>query len=183
LRLGGDGPEGARAKPISPRYGDAGLSAFVFYAVLVAGSVGALSEVAGELMRAAGATERLMKLLSTRPAVTAPEHPVPLPNPPIGRVTFRQLSFAYPSRPDAPVLESFELAIAPGETVALAGPSGAGKSTLMQLLLRFYDPQADHIELEVVDLRNADLREVRGRIAMVPQEPVIFGKSARENIA
>ena len=159
------------------------LSAFVFFAVLVAGSVGALSEVAGELMRAAGATERLMELLSTRPAIAPPLHPVALPEPATGRVAFRGVSFCYPSRSDQPVLREFDLEISPGETVALVGPSGAGKSTVMQLLLRFYDPQQGCIELDGVALAAADPAEVRRRIAVVPQEPVLFGASARENIA
>ncbi len=159
------------------------LSAFVFFAVLVAGSVGALSEVAGELMRAAGATERLLELLATRPAVAAPQRPVALPEPATGRVAFKGVSFCYPSRPDQTVLRSLDLQIAPGETVALVGPSGAGKSTVMQLLLRFYDPQEGHIELDGVDLRSADPAALRQRMAVVPQEPVIFGTSARENIA
>jgi ATP-binding cassette subfamily B protein len=159
------------------------LSAFVFFAVLVAGSVGALSEVAGELMRAAGATERLLALLATRPTVQAPRTPLPLPEPPIGRVAFRAVSFSYPSRPQQPVLRHFDLRVEPGETVALVGPSGAGKSTLMQLLLRFYDPEDGRIELDDVDLRRADPGEVRRRLAVVPQEPVIFGASVRENIA
>jgi len=159
------------------------LSAFVFFAVLVAGSVGALSEVAGELMRAAGATERLLALLTTRPAVKAPENPVALPEPALGRVTFHSVSFRYPSRPEQEVLHRFDLRIEPGETVALVGPSGAGKSTLMQLLLRFYDPQQGSIELDGVDLRLAEPGEIRQRLAVVPQDPVIFGASARENIA
>ncbi len=159
------------------------LSAFVFFAVLVAGSVGALSEVAGELMRAAGATERLLALLATRPAVKAPAMPIPLPEPAIGQVAFKAVSFSYPSRPGQAVLHQFDLRIQPGETVALVGPSGAGKSTLMQLLLRFYDPQQGSIELDGVDLRQAEPGEIRRRLAVVPQEPVIFGASVRENIA
>jgi ATP-binding cassette subfamily B protein len=159
------------------------LSAFVFFAVLVAGSVGALSEVAGELMRAAGATERLLALLNTRPGIEAPADPTPLPEPPVGRVVFDKVSFSYPSRPDQPVLRDFDLRIDPGETVALVGPSGAGKSTLMQLLLRFYDPQDGQILLDGVELRRADPGEIRRRMAVVPQEPVIFGTSVRENIA
>lgn len=158
------------------------LSAFVFFAVLVAGSVGALSEVAGELMRAAGATERLLALLATRPTVKVPETPVPLPEPALGRVAFNEVSFSYPSRPEQAVLQQFDLRIEPGETVALVGPSGAGKSTLMQLLLRFYDPQHGSIELDGVDLRRAEPGEIRRRLAVVPQEPVIFGASVRENI-
>ena len=158
------------------------LSAFVFFAVLVAGSVGALSEVAGELMRAAGATERLMALLATRPALPMADPPVALPSPPVGRIAFRDVAFSYPSRPDEPVLDGFHLAVEPGETVALVGPSGAGKSTVMQLLLRYYDPQQGAVMLDGVDLRAASLDAVRGRIAIVPQDPVIFGATARENI-
>jgi ATP-binding cassette subfamily B protein len=158
------------------------LSAFVFFAVLVAGSVGALSEVVGELMRAAGATERLLALLATAPAVEVPDQPVPLPRPPLGRITFRSVSFSYPSRPQQPVLQQFDLDVEAGETIALVGPSGAGKSTLMQLLLRFYDPQHGHIELDGVDLRLADPGDIRQRLAVVPQDPVIFGASVRENI-
>ena len=159
------------------------LSAFVFFAVLVAGSIGALSEVAGELMRAAGATERLMELLATSPSVVVAETPVALPVPAIGRVAFKQVGFSYPSRPGQRVIDALDLVVEPGETVALVGPSGAGKSTLLQLLLRYYDPQQGRVELDGVDLRLADLDEVRRRIAVVPQEPVIFGASARENIA
>ncbi len=159
------------------------LSAFVFFAVLVAGSVGALSEVAGELLRAAGATERLLELLATRPAVAAPRHPVALPEPAVGRVAFERVFFHYPSRPDLAVLQGLDLEIEPGQTVALVGPSGAGKSTVMQLLLRFYDPQQGLIRLDGVDLRKADPAALRRRIAVVAQEPVIFGTSARENIA
>jgi ATP-binding cassette subfamily B protein len=159
------------------------LSAFVFFAVLVAGSVGALSEVAGELMRAAGATERLLALLNTRPRIAPPADPTPLPEPPVGRVVFDRVAFSYPSRPDQPVLRDFDLCVEPGETVALVGPSGAGKSTLMQLLLRFYDPQEGKILLDGVELHRADPGEIRRRMAVVPQEPVIFGTSVRENIA
>ena len=159
------------------------LSAFVIFAVLVAGSVGALSEVAGELMRAAGATERLMELLASRSAVVVATTPVAMPDPATGRVAFRGVGFSYPSRPDQHVIDGLDLIVEPGETVALVGPSGAGKSTLLQLLLRYYDPQLGHVELDGVDLRRADLDEVRRRIAIVPQEPVIFGATARENIA
>ena len=159
------------------------LSAFVFFAILVAGSVGALSEVAGELMRAAGATERLLGVLATQPATQAPDKPVLLPEPPLGQVAFHAVSFSYPSRAEQPVLRQFELQVEPGETVALVGASGAGKSTLMQLLLRFYDPQSGHVEVDGVDLRLADPGDIRRRFAFVPQEPVIFGSSVRENIA
>lgn len=158
------------------------LSAFLFYAVLVAGSVGALSEVAGDLFRAAGASERLLALLNTRPAVPIPEAPVPLPARPQGRVDLDEVSFAYPSRPRTPVLAGLSLRIGPGERVALVGPSGAGKSTLFQLLLRFYDPGAGSIHFEGVPLDRLDPRELRRHLALVPQEPVIFGANAWENI-
>jgi ATP-binding cassette subfamily B protein len=124
------------------------LSAFVFYAALVAGSVGALSEVWGDLQRAAGATERLMETLHATPAILAPAAPRALPEPARGAIAFEKVSFYYPSRPDTPALADFSLAIEPGETVALVGPSGSGKSTVFQLLLRFYDPQAGHLTLD-----------------------------------
>ena len=128
------------------------LSAFVFYAALVAGSVGALSETWGELQRAAGATERLLELLAAQPEVSAPPQPVPLPARPRGALAFADVSFRYPSRPDTPALADFSLDVAPGESVALVGPSGAGKTTVFQLLLRFYDPQAGRISLDGVAL-------------------------------
>ena len=128
------------------------LSAFVFYAALVAGAVGALSEVWGDLQRAAGATERLLELLAAQPEVSAPPQPVPLPARPRGALAFEDVSFRYPSRPDTPALADFSLAVAPGESVALVGPSGAGKTTVFQLLLRFYDPQAGSVRLDGVDV-------------------------------
>ncbi len=158
------------------------LSAFVFYAVLVAGSVGALSEVVGELQRAAGAAERLMGLLSTRSAIAAPETPAPLPEPPQGRVDFENVVFQYPTRPERSALRGFSLHVAPGETVALVGPSGAGKTTVFQLLLRFYDPAEGVVRIDGVALPAADPAAVRARLAIVPQEPVVFAASAWENI-
>ena len=158
------------------------LSAFVFYAVVVAGSVGALSEVAGDLQRAAGATERLMDLLATPPAIAAPEAPAPLPVPSQGRATLENVVFHYPSRPDLAALDGVDFATVPGETVALVGPSGAGKTTVFQLLLRFYDPAAGRVCVDGVDLRAADPADLRARIALVPQEPVIFSADAWENI-
>jgi ATP-binding cassette subfamily B protein len=158
------------------------LSAFLFYALLVASSVGALSEVAGELMRAAGATERLLELLATRPRIRAPDRPLALPRPPRGRVELDRVGFRYPSRPEAPALTAVSLTLEPGEKVALVGPSGAGKTTLLQLLLRFYDPNEGRICFDGVDIRDTTLEELRGRIALVPQEPVIFGADAWENI-
>ena len=167
---------------IAGRISAGALSAFVFYAVVVAGAVGTLSEVVGELQRAAGATERLMELLATRSDIAVPAHPTPLPEPPVGAVAFDNVTFRYPTRPERPALNHFSLAVAPGETVALVGPSGAGKTTVFQLLLRFYDPQDGAITLDGVGLPEADPGAVRGRLALVPQEPVVFAADAWENI-
>ncbi len=158
------------------------LVQFVFYAIFVAGSAASLSQVWGEVQRAAGATERLMELLEAKPAVTAPAAPVPLPEPPRGSLVLDAVTFQYPSRPAEHALDEFSLAVQPGETVALAGPSGAGKSTVFKLLLRFYDPARGSIRLDGIDLREADPQAVRGRIGLVPQETVIFSANARENI-
>ena len=158
------------------------LSAFVFYAALVAGSVGALSEVWGDLQRAAGATERLMELLGAQPEIRAPTEPLPLPRPLRGALSLEAVSFSYPARPDTPALDTFTLSVQPGETVALVGPSGAGKTTVFQLLLRFYDPQSGMLRLDGVALADADPQAVRAAIALVPQEPVIFATSVLENV-
>ena len=158
------------------------LAAFVFYAIVVAGSVGALSEVYGELQRAAGATERLMELLTVRAEIAAPRDPVPLPEPARGEISFDGVTFRYPARPETPALSGFDLAVAPGEHVALVGPSGAGKTTVFQLLLRFYDCEEGCVALDGVDVRRAAPETVRGRIGLVAQEPVIFAASAFENI-
>ncbi|MBT8061890.1 MAG: ATP-binding cassette domain-containing protein, partial [Gammaproteobacteria bacterium] len=158
------------------------LSAFVFYALLVAGSVGALSEVAGDLLRAAGATERLLELLNTEPLIATPTAPVALPEPARGEVELRNVTFRYPSRPDTPAPSDLSLTLESGQKVALVGPSGAGKSTVLQLLLRFYDPDAGVIRFDGVDIRQADPQPLRRRMALVPQDPVIFGADAWENI-
>ncbi|MEQ9457023.1 MAG: ABC transporter transmembrane domain-containing protein [Alphaproteobacteria bacterium] len=158
------------------------LTAFVFYATMVAFSFGIISEVYGELLRAAGATERLIDLLEAEPNLTFSENPVPLPQPIEGRIEFDAVTFRYPSRPDMPTLDDFSLTVAPGETVALVGPSGAGKSTVFQLLLRFYDPDIGAIRLDGVDLKSADPADFRRQIALVPQDPVIFGKDVYANI-
>ena len=158
------------------------LAAFVFYAVLVAGAVGALSEVWGDVQRAAGATERLMELLAVEPEIATPANPVALPEPAEGALALRGVQFRYPARPETPTLDDFSLTIEPGETVALVGPSGAGKSTVFQLLLRFYDPEGGRITLDGVDITEADPQAVRGRIGLVAQEPVIFRGSAADNI-
>jgi ATP-binding cassette, subfamily B, bacterial len=158
------------------------LSAFVFYAVVVATSVGAVSEVAGELQRAAGATERLFEILDTPAEIAAPAVPVALSEPPLGTVVLDAVTFAYPSRLADPALRALTLAVAAGERVALVGPSGAGKTTVFQLLLRFYDPQLGRVLIDGTDVRLADPRAVRCRIAVVPQEPVIFAASVWDNV-
>jgi len=158
------------------------LMAFVFYAIVVAGAAAAISEVYGDLQRAAGAMGRIGELLAAEPSVVPPADPLLLPVPARGELRFRGLGFAYPSRPDVPALDGIELAVAPGETVAIVGPSGAGKTTIFQLLLRFYDPTDGRIELDGVDIRRAALGELRARIGLVPQEPVLFSASLRENI-
>ncbi len=158
------------------------LVQFVIYAVLVAGAVGALSEIWGELQRAAGATERLTELLSAEDSLTDPARPLPLPRPVRGQIDFDQVTFHYPSRPDRSALEQVTLNIAPGETVALVGPSGAGKTTVIQLILRFWDPNAGTVRLDGIDLRDMARADFRRAIALVPQDPVIFAASARENI-
>jgi ATP-binding cassette subfamily B protein len=167
---------------VAGRLSPGALSAFVFYAVIVASSVGTLSEVSGDLQRAAGATERLFELLATEAQIRAPRTPVPMPTPPIGTVRFEEVGFHYPSRPDAPALADLSLAVAAGESVALVGPSGAGKTTVFQLLLRFYDPQAGRVVVDGVDVRTAAPADVRRRIAVVPQDPVIFAASVLENV-
>ncbi|UUX51738.1 ABC transporter transmembrane domain-containing protein [Nisaea acidiphila] len=158
------------------------LSAFVFYAAVVAGSTGALSEVIGDLQRAAGAMERLMDLLKAESEVSVPANPVALPSPAKGLVSFENVGFRYPARPDVPSLSGMTASVKPGERVAIVGPSGAGKSTIFQLLLRFYDPQDGRVTIDGVDLRDADPVAFRSLIGLVPQEPVIFSDNALENI-
>lgn len=158
------------------------LIQFVIYAVLVAGSVGALSEIWGELQRAAGATERLAELLETEDPLQDPAAPLALPRPVAGEIRFEDVSFRYPARPEVSALDGISLTIRPGETVALVGPSGAGKSTMLQLLLRFYDPQQGRITLDGQDLAAMSRPDFRQAMALVPQDPAIFAASARENI-
>lgn len=158
------------------------LAAFVFYAVIVAGAVGALSESYGDFQRAAGAAGRMMELLSILPEIRAPEQPVKLPEPPLGAVNIENLTFHYPTRPNDAALSDLTIDVAPGETVALVGPSGAGKSTVFQLLLRFYDPQSGSIMVDGVDIRAADPADIRTRIGVVPQDTMIFADTALENI-
>jgi ATP-binding cassette subfamily B protein len=158
------------------------LAKFLSYAIFMGTSVGALSEMWGELQRAAGAMERTVELLNSQPSIVVPAQPVPLNADARGRITFEHLTFSYPSRPDTHALDDFHLEIAPGETVAFVGPSGAGKSTTFQLLLRFYDPAAGRVLVDGVDIAGADPSAVRARIGLVPQETMIFGATARENI-
>ena len=157
------------------------LSAFVFYAGVVATGAGTVSEVWGELQRAAGATERLFELLDARPEIVAPAEPK-APSAEPRTVDFDGVTFAYAARPAAPALERFSLRIAAGERVALVGPSGAGKSTVLALLLRFYDPQAGAVRIDGTDLREMDPRAARAQVAVVPQEPVIFAASVFDNV-
>ena len=158
------------------------LIQFVIYAVMVAGSVGALSEIWGELMRAAGATERLVELLQTDDSVQDPSAPKALPRPARGEIGFEDVTFRYPARPEVSALNGVTLRVSPGETVALVGPSGAGKTTILQLLMRFYDPQGGEITLDGIPLRDMARADFRAAIALVPQDPVIFAASARDNI-
>ena len=158
------------------------LSSFVFYAMIVAASTGALSEVVGDLQRAAGATERLMELKALRPAIQAPENPRPLPSTLSGPVTFDNVTFHYPSRPDTAALDHVSFEVQPGETVALVGPSGAGKSTVMHLLLRFYDAASGRVAINGIPVSEFDPAALRSRIGLVPQDPIIFSTNVRENI-
>jgi len=158
------------------------LVQFLIYAIMVAGGVGALSEVWGELQRAAGATERLVELLNIEDDVQDVENPTQLPIPAKGKITFESVTFNYPSRPTQSALSDVSITIEPGETVALVGPSGAGKSTIIQLLQRFYDPSNGVIEIDGHDLTTLERTSFRSQIALVPQDPIIFATTARENI-
>jgi ATP-binding cassette subfamily B protein len=158
------------------------LTAFVFYAVILAGAGATLSELWGEIQRAAGAADRLAEIFAERPRIAAPPQPIAFPASGRGHIAFDNVSFCYPSRPETPALENISFEVRPGETVALVGPSGAGKTTVFQLLLRFYDIDAGTIRVDGVDVRAADPAALRRRIAVVPQDPVIFSASAMENI-
>jgi ATP-binding cassette subfamily B protein len=158
------------------------LSQFVLYAVFAAGALGELSQVWGELSLASGAAERLFEILAVTPAIEAPAHPVPLPTPARGEVALQGVSFAYPGRAGAGVLDGVSFAVAPGERIALVGPSGAGKSTVFHLLLRFYDPSAGRITFDGVDIAAADPGDLRRHMAIVPQDVAVFAASVAENI-
>jgi ATP-binding cassette subfamily B protein len=167
---------------IAGRISPGQLVGFVFYAIALAAALGAVTEVMGDLQRAAGAMERIGELLATKPVVAVPAHPRPLPQPSRGAVSFERVTFHYPSRPTIAALDDFTLSIAPGERVAIVGPSGAGKTTVMQLLLRFYDPDAGTIRFDGADIRDLDPAALRQAIGAVPQDPTIFGASGRDNI-
>ena len=159
------------------------LSQFLIYSVIAAGALAALSEVWGELAQAAGAAERLTELLAEDPVIKAPARPASLPQPPLGSIEFRDVSFAYPGRPDRPTLHDVSFTVAPGETLAIVGPSGAGKSTIVSLVLRFYDPLSGAVLIDGVDAAAADPAELRGRMAIVPQDVAVFAASVADNIA
>ncbi len=158
------------------------IAAFVFTGVLVGGAFGALTEVWGDLLRGSGAAGRIHELMIARPEIHAPAEPVALPQPARGALTFENVTFRYPTRPEDKALHGFDLAVRPGETVAVVGPSGAGKSTLFQLALRFYDPLEGRVRIDGIDLCDADPAAIRERIALVPQETVLFAASARDNL-
>jgi ATP-binding cassette subfamily B protein len=158
------------------------LGQFVLYAAFAAAGLGQLSEVWGEVSAASGAAERLFEILNVRSQITAPASPLAMPVPARGDVSFDKVAFAYPTRPDTLAVDGVSLSVRAGEKVAIVGPSGAGKSTLFHLLLRFYDPASGTISFDGVPIRAADPSELRARIALVPQESVVFATSARENI-
>jgi ATP-binding cassette subfamily B protein len=158
------------------------IAAFVLTGGLVAGALGALTEVYGDLLRGAGAASRLAELLEAKPEIAAPARPERLPEPPRGSLSFRNVTFRYPARPETAALRDFTLEIEPGETIAIVGPSGAGKSTIFQLVERFYDPQGGTIRMDGVPLTSADPADIRARLALVPQDGVLFSANARDNL-
>jgi len=167
---------------ISGKMTGGNMAAFVMYAAFVAGAVGSLSEVYGELQRAAGAASRCVELIFTQTDIKTPLNPVAIPKPAEGRIVFDNVDFTYPSRPDEKILDGFNLSVKGGETLAIVGPSGAGKSTVFQLMQRFYDPHAGTILFDDVDIKKATPDDVRQHLAIVPQESVVFAASVAENI-
>ncbi len=167
---------------IAGRMTGGSITAFVLAAIITSAAFGALSETYGDIMRAVGASSRITELLNETPAIRAPAHPVALPQPPRGALAMSHVEFRYPTRPEVAALHDFTLVVRPGETVAIVGPSGAGKSTIFQLVQRFYDPDRGEVRIDGVPLTSADPAEVRRRTAYVPQETIIFGATARENI-
>lgn len=167
---------------VSGRLSGGTIAAFIFAGVLVAGSFGALTDVYGDILRASGAAGRLNELINVKPDIAAPENPTALPVPARGAISFDNISFTYPTRPDTKALDNFTLHVEPGETIAIVGPSGAGKSTLTQLALRFYDPQKGRVKVDGVTLPSADPADIRSRMAYVPQESILFAASARDNL-
>ncbi|ADJ24251.1 lipid A ABC exporter family, fused ATPase and inner membrane subunits [Hyphomicrobium denitrificans ATCC 51888] len=158
------------------------LGQFVLYALFAAGALAELSEVWGEITQAAGAAERLSEMMATIPEIRSPEKPVPLPQPPLGTVAFENVTFSYATRRDEKALDGVSFNVKPGETIALVGPSGSGKSTIFNLLLRFYDPSAGRVDVDGVNVADADLAELRGRLALVPQDVALFADTVAENI-
>jgi ATP-binding cassette subfamily B protein len=158
------------------------LGQFVLYAVFAAGALGELSQMWGEISQAAGAAERLAELLAVEPAITPPARPRAMPDPPRGEVAFEAVSFSYPGRPDLPVLDDVSFRVKPGEKVAIVGPSGAGKSTIFNLLLRYYDPERGTITFDGTPITDVDPMVLRQRIALVPQDAVVFAETVTENI-
>ncbi|MBN9353657.1 MAG: ATP-binding cassette domain-containing protein, partial [Hyphomicrobium denitrificans] len=158
------------------------LGQFVLYALFAAGALAELSEVWGEITQAAGAAERLSEMMATIPEIRSPEKPIPLPQPPLGTVAFENVTFSYPTRRDEKALDGVSFNVKPGETIALVGPSGSGKSTIFNLLLRFYDPSAGRVDVDGVNVADADLAELRGRLALVPQDVALFADTVAENI-
>jgi ATP-binding cassette subfamily B protein len=158
------------------------LGQFLLYAAFVGTSAAALTEMWGDVQRASGAMERLSELLQATPAIAAPAHPIELPKRVRGAIRFDRVTFRYPSRPESAALENFSLEVAPGETIAFVGPSGAGKSTTFQLLLRFYDPESGRVLIDEHALADLRPEDVRSQIGLVPQDTVLFGASARDNI-
>jgi ATP-binding cassette subfamily B protein len=159
------------------------LGQFVLYALFAAGALAELSEVWGEVQQAAGAAERLTEIMASEPAVRSPRHPTPLPQPARGEIAFHDVAFAYPTRASTEAVSGLSFSVAPGETVALVGPSGAGKSTVLSLILRFYDVSRGRVEIDGVDVRDADLLALRSRLSLVPQDIALFADTVAANIA